>query len=114
MFKMVIAVRSDLKMSKGKTAVQCAHAAVSVLDEVDRKILSKWEQEGQKKIVVKAKSENELLELANKAKKLKAPFSVISDAGLTELVPGTLTAIAIGPDNEEKVNKITGSLPLLK
>ena len=114
MFKMVIAVRSDIKMSKGKTAAQCSHAAVSVLDEADKKILAKWKSEGQKKIVVKAKSENELLELANKAKKLKVPFSVISDAGLTELVPGTLTAIAIGPDSEEKVNKITGSLALLK
>lgn len=114
MFKMVIAIRTDIKMSKGKTAAQSAHAAVSVLDEADKKILAKWKSEGQKKIVVKAKNENELLEIANKAKKMKVPFSVISDAGLTEVVPGTLTAIAIGPDDEEKINKITGSLPLLK
>jgi PTH2 family peptidyl-tRNA hydrolase len=111
---MVIVVRSDLKMSRGKLAAQCSHAAVSVLDKANRKILSGWKKEGQKKVVVKVKSENELLELANKSKKLDIPYSIVSDAGLTELIPGTLTALAIGPDKEEKINKITGSLPLLK
>ena len=114
MYKMVIVIRSDLKMSRGKTAAQASHAAVSVLDSVDKKILGQWKNDGQKKVVVKTKSEQQLLELANKSKKLKIPFSIISDAGLTELVPGTLTALAIGPDDEEKINKVTGSLPLLK
>lgn len=114
MYKQVIVIRSDLKMSKGKVAAQSAHATVSALDKADKKITSVWKREGQKKIVIKVKGEKELLEIANKAKNLKLPYSVISDAGLTELVPGTLTALAIGPDKEEKINKVTGSLPLLK
>lgn len=114
MYKQVIVVRSDLKMSKGKTAAQCSHAAVSSLDHTDKKILAAWKREGQKKVVVKAKGETELFELKSKCEKLKLPNSLVVDAGLTELAPGTPTVLAIGPEKEEKINKVTGSLALLK
>lgn len=110
----MLVVRTDLKMSRGKLAAQCAHAAVSVLDKTDKKILAAWKREGQKKVVVKAKNEKELFELEKKCSKLKLPFSMVSDAGLTELKPGTYTTLAIGPDEEEKINKVTGSLALLR
>lgn len=114
MYKQVIVIRSDLDMSAGKTAAQCAHAAVSSLDNANKKVLASWKREGQKKVVVQARNEKELFELKAKCGKLKIPCSLVIDAGLTELIPGTATALAIGPDKEEKINKITGSLPLLK
>lgn len=101
-------------MSKGKTAAQSSHAAVDASHKADKRILAEWKKEGQKKVVLKVKSEKELLELKEKCDKLKIVSSLISDAGRTELEPGTLTALGIGPDSEEKINKITGSLPLLK
>ena len=114
MYKQVIVVRTDIKMSKGKVAAQCAHAAVDAAHKADKKIMDTWKKEGQKKIIVKARSEAELIGLKEKCKKLKISSSLIADAGRTELVPGTLTALGIGPDEEEKINKVTGSLPLLK
>lgn len=113
-FKQVIVVRTDLKMSRGKIAAQSAHAAVSVIEKVDKKILASWKREGQKKVVVKVKSEEELSGLKAKCETLKLPCSLVIDAGLTELKPGTSTVLAIGPDNEGKINKATGSLALLK
>lgn len=114
MYKQMIVVRSDLKMSKGKTAAQCAHASVAALEGADKKTASAWRKSGQKKVIVKVKDEKELLELKEKCDSLKLPCSLVIDAGLTELKPGTCTALAIGPDQEEKINKVTGSLPLLK
>lgn len=110
----MIVIRADLKMSKGKTSAQCCHAAVSVLDKTDKKVLAAWKREGQKKIIVKAKNEQQLYELKATCDKLKLPNYLIVDAGLTELAPGTPTALGIGPEKEEKINKATGSLPLLK
>ena len=114
MYKQVIAIRTDLEMSPGKMAAQCAHASVSSLDGVNKKIIASWKKEGQKKVVVQARNEKELFELKARCSKLKIPCSLVIDAGLTELIPGTATALAIGPEKEEKINKITGSLPLLK
>lgn len=114
MYKQVIVVRSDLEMSAGKIAAQCSHASVSSIDSASKKTVAAWKKEGQKKIIVQAKTEKELFELKAKCSKHKIPCSLVIDAGLTELIPGTATALGIGPDKEEKINKITGSLPLLK
>lgn len=119
-YKQVIVVRSDLKMSKGKTAAQAAHASVeAVLSIIDTgqpdwvKWLREWRAQGQKKIVVRVESEAELLNVYSEALRLGLPTSLVSDAGLTELPPGTRTAVAIGPAPSRLVDKVTGHLKLL-
>jgi PTH2 family peptidyl-tRNA hydrolase len=115
-YKQVIVYRSDLRLSKGKTAIQAGHAAVSAAEEARKHRKQWWEDwigEGQRKIAVKVKTEKELLILEKETKKLGLPCALIVDRGLTEIPPNTTTCLAIGPAPAEKVDKITGRLPLL-
>ncbi len=115
-YKQVIVFRSDLKMSKGKIVAQAGHAAVSAGEESrkhHKNWWKAWRQEGQCKIAVKVKSEKELLELEKQAKELTLPCALIIDRGLTEVPPGTITCLGIGPAPAEKIDKATGMLPLL-
>lgn len=115
-YKQVIVFRSDLKLSKGKAAVQAGHAAVSAAEEARkhrREWWQAWLNEGQRKITVKVKTEKELLELEKEAKELGFPWALIVDRGLTEIPPNTVTCLGIGPAPSEKVGKLTDMLPLL-
>ncbi|MGC9148057.1 MAG: peptidyl-tRNA hydrolase Pth2 [Sulfolobales archaeon] len=117
-YKQTIIVRSDLKMSPGKLAVQVAHASVdAVLKSLDndkwRKWLNEWIVQGMKKVVVKVDNEKKLLDLYEKCVSLEIPCSLVRDAGRTELEPGTLTAVGAGPAPSRIIDKISGNLPLL-
>ena len=111
---MVIVINKDIVMSPGKMAVQVAHAAVDCAFKASRKkhsIVDSWFNDGQKKVVVKAtKDDIEILE--KKAASMGLTVTVIRDAGLTELEPGTLTAMALGPSDEHIIDRVTGQLPL--
>lgn len=116
MWKQAIVVRADLKLSDGKLAAQASHAAVSsaLLSKTKKKIwFDSWFNAGQKKVVLKVKSLEELRLLKKKADSLGIPNSLITDAGFTELIPGTTTCLGIGPAPDEKIDKVVGSLPLL-
>ncbi|MDI9644990.1 MAG: peptidyl-tRNA hydrolase Pth2 [Candidatus Verstraetearchaeota archaeon] len=115
-YKQAIVVRQDLKMSKGKTAAQAAHASVSsylAASEHRSKWSELWLQEGQKKVVLKVNSLDELLDLKVRADREGIPNALVQDAGLTELEPGTITCLGIGPGPAEDVDRITGKLKLL-
>jgi PTH2 family peptidyl-tRNA hydrolase len=115
-YKQVIVMRSDVKMSKGKIAAQAGHAAVSAAEEA-RKLHPKWWKtwldESQCKIAVKVGSEQELLMLEKESNESGLPNALIVDRGLTEIQPGTVTCLGIGPAPSAEVNKITGRLTLL-
>jgi PTH2 family peptidyl-tRNA hydrolase len=113
-YKQVIVVRSDLNLSRGKLAVQVAHASIIGYEKADRKIVDLWKSQGQKKIVLRVPDLESLLEIKEKAEKLKIPTGVVADAGLTEIPPGTITAVVLGPDEAKRIDTVTGSLPLLR
>lgn len=115
-YKQVIVIRADLEMSIGKTSAQASHAAVSSAEKTRKERPEwwrSWMEEGQRKIVVKADSEGGLLKIEEEAKALGLPSALISDMGLTELKPGTVTALGIGPAPSDILDKVTRKLPLL-
>lgn len=115
-YKLAVAVRNDLKLSKGKVAVQVAHASVSCAlkaKKENKKWFKPWYNEGQRKIVVKAENLRMLYELKSVAEKKKLTTSLVEDAGLTEVPPGTITCLGIGPGPENIVDDVTGKLALL-
>ena len=112
MYKQVIVIRRELNMSKGKTAVQTAHASLGSFEQTSKRKCKLWKQEGQKKVVV-VSTLTKLIELNRRADSLGIANFMVQDAGLTELEPGTITALALGPDKSDKIDKLTGSLKLL-
>ena len=113
MYKQVIVVRKDLKMDKGKIAAQVAHASLEAYKKADTKDVIGWEAEGMKKVVVGGKDIEEFMKIKERVKEANIPYSVIRDAGRTQIRPGTVTAMGIGPAKEEKINRITKNLKLL-
>lgn len=112
-YKQCIIVRDDLKLSKGKLAVQVAHAAVSASNWASKSILEKWEEGGQKKVVLRVPVLQNLYELKEKARREGISTALITDAGLTEVAPGTVTVLGIGPAKAIDLDKITKELKLL-
>jgi PTH2 family peptidyl-tRNA hydrolase len=115
-FKQVIVVRSDLQMSRGKTAVQVAHAAVLAAEEAHKHRQQWWRgwlEEGQCKVALKVEGIEDLRRLREAAEKRGLPFALVEDRGLTEIPPGTTTCLGIGPAPSEAIDEITGDLPLL-
>jgi len=116
---MSLVIRRDLGMSCGKAAAQAAHGAVEcVFRAMSRREwrgwLDEWLREGQKKIVLAVDSLDDLLRLRDIAERLNLPNAVISDAGLTELEPGTITVLCVGPAPDDLVDSVTGKLRLFR
>lgn len=111
--KQAIVIRTDLKMGKGKIASQCAHASIAAFLKSKVKEKEEWINEGMKKVILKVSSKKEIMKLFNSAKNEKLPSELIYDAGLTQIEPGSVTALGIGPADDKKIDKITGKLKLL-
>ena len=115
-FKQVIIVRKDLKLSKGKMAAQVAHASLESFLRTRKKhpeIAKSWLQEGAKKVILLAENEKHLFTLKKEASAKKIQNVLIRDAGLTQLEPGTITCLGIGPFKEKEIDEVTGELKLV-
>lgn len=135
--KQMIVMRRDLKMRKGKIAAQAGHACVTATlmalqkegrlnqiqvtddwvglapDEQKATPLSEWFDKGVAKICVYVDSEEELLQLHQKAKAAGVISALIQDAGMTEFHgQPTYTCLALEPLAAERADKFTGGLPL--
>jgi PTH2 family peptidyl-tRNA hydrolase len=123
--KQIIVLRKDLNMRKGKLVAQGAHASMAAIlklgayegDTFTLKMDERtkpWLMGQFKKITVYVNSEAELLSIYERAQGSGLISSLILDSGLTEFggVP-TYTAVAVGPDVAEKLDVLTGALPLL-
>lgn len=126
--KQVIIIRTDLQMPKGKIASQVAHASLGailnlknenksneneIVLDISNEYVKYWLDEKFTKICLKAYSEDMLINLYSKAKKVGLPASLILDEGRT-IFNGieTYTCVGIGPGNPNVINEITGDLRL--
>ncbi|QCC51481.1 peptidyl-tRNA hydrolase Pth2 [Halapricum salinum] len=110
--KQAIVARADIGMGEGKLAAQVAHASLKAFQDASTSARKEWQGSGQKKIVLEANSESELFALAEKAKTEGIPHAIVRDAGHTQLDPGTVTALAVGPAADDRVDAVTGDLSL--
>lgn len=113
--KLVLLVRSDVGMGKGKMCAQCGHAAVAAVTTGGKNgsaYLRTWQRDGQPKIAVKVDGD-QLEESLAAARAAKLPHGRIRDAGRTQVDPGTVTVGYIGPCPVSDVDLITRKFPLL-
>lgn len=123
--KLVLVVRTDLGMTKGKIAAQCGHATLACYKQLSRaaakngpasteaRLLQRWERHGQAKVAVQVKGVEEMDLLLGKAQSLGVTAEVIVDAGRTQIDPGSTTVLGVGPAPKSMVDQITGHLKLL-
>lgn len=126
--KQVIVIRRDLKMRRGKEIAQGAHAAMAWLarrvaaaglEGAGRTLPEfsaaerRWLGGAFTKVCVQVASEAELRAVYERARAAGVEAHLIVDAGHTEFhgVP-TPTACAVGPDDADKVDAVTGGLAL--
>lgn len=110
--KQVIVVRKDLKMPTGKVAAQSAHASVAAVLRSQKKKVEEWNKTGMKKVILRVDSQKELLSIKKDAEELKLVTALVQDAGRTFFKGPTKTCLAIGPDKESKIDKVTGKLKM--
>ncbi|KFB53961.1 AGAP010871-PA-like protein [Anopheles sinensis] len=115
--KMVLIVRSDLGLKKGKIASQCAHAAVlcsmRAIGGAGKAKLDAWLMQGQPKIVLRVDSLEEVHLLTERANDAGVIAEVVRDAGRTQVTSGTETVLGIGPDRSAVIDPLVGHLRLL-
>nr|POE65932.1 putative peptidyl-trna hydrolase 2 [Quercus suber] len=116
--KLVLVVRTDLGMSKGKIAAQCGHAVLACYKAMLRAdpshpLLQRWEHLGQAKVALKVDSEEDMLMLQATAVSLGLCAQVIHDAGRTQIASGSATVLGVGPAPKSKIDQVTGHLRLL-
>ena len=99
-------------MGEGKLAAQVAHASLMAYENAERRVQSEWKGSGQKKVVLEANGESTMFELADTAEREGIAHAIVRDAGHTQLEPGTVSALAVGPAPDDLVDRVTGDLSL--
>ena len=115
-YKMMIVVRKDLNMRKGKMIAQGGHGVGGLLmsGSIPPDAMQGWRESGTAKIAVGIDSEEGLLDLTQRARAAKLPVNLVRDSGRTEFNgEPTYTVAAIGPARSEQLDPLTGDLKLL-
>lgn len=128
--KQVLVIRKDLNMRRGKECAQASHASMAWLTRRIQTMLEgsegleysyvpsffseaelAWINGSFAKVTMQVESEKDLQEVYKRAKDAGLEAHLIIDSGRTEFkgVP-TPTAVAIGPDEVEKIDRITGKI----
>ena len=119
--RMALIIRQDLRMTKGKIAAQCCHAALSCFRMIatdpakvsyNPEMTNRWIRRGQAKITLKCPDKETMDEIYAKAISLGVNACVIHDAGRTQIAAGSATVLGLGPAPKPVLDQITGDLKL--
>ena len=113
---MVLIARHDLKMSAGKLAVQCSHAAVSCTLNARKshaRLVERWMNAGWRKICLRVDDLAAIQRLAGQAQVAGLVTYLVKDAGHTEVPPGTITVLGIGPGPRRAIDALVSDLSLI-
>ena len=110
---MAFLCRVDLQLSTGKLAVQCAHAAVESLQRAKKthsRMVQRWNESASRKVCLAVEDEAELEHFLQLVQEASLPFAVVQDAGLTEVAPGTVTVLGVGPGPRHTMDSLFRNL----
>ncbi|PWN19645.1 peptidyl-tRNA hydrolase II [Microstroma glucosiphilum] len=122
--RIVLLVRDDLKMDRGKIAVQCSHAALllytlpssstaSLTSPLSRDVArwrSAWQAEGHPALPLRIPDLHSMHALALEAQQRGVPTAIVRDAGRTQVQRGSETVLGIGPAEGRVMDEICGHL----
>jgi len=112
-YKLILIVRMDLKMGRGKIAAQCSHATLGAyLNTENSEETKRWLSKGAAKVVVKCETEEEMDLIRDTARELGIPTHVVQDAGRTQVAAGSRTVLALGPAPKNLIDAVSGHLKL--
>ena len=114
--KLAVVVVRGHRMGQGKIAAQVGHASVECALRAmrfQRGAFDDWYEDGQKKVVLRVDVVKELYPLKQHAEDLGLTTALITDAGHTQLEPGTVTCLGVGPGAARDVDAVVGHLKLL-
>jgi len=112
--KLIIFMRTDLNMSRGKMAVQAGHAVAHAMMNSRPDNIETWFENAQVKIVLPVNSLEEMMELHDEAEGRGLPCHIVHDAGRTEVEPNTATCLAVGIAKAKRLDKLTAGYKPLK
>tara|TARA_B100000900_G_scaffold112983_1_gene94511 strand:+ start:9256 stop:9624 length:369 start_codon:yes stop_codon:yes gene_type:complete len=110
---MVLVARKDLNLSSGKLAVQCAHAATSctlIAVKTEKRLFERWKNNGARKICLQVDDLQSLQMIAGQAQASNLITHIVKDSGHTEVPPGTITVVGIGPGPRRSIDVIVQDL----
>lgn len=113
---LAVLVRQDLAMSQGKTAAQVAHAAVGCSLKARKQaaaLFERWRNEHGRIVVLGVEGLDDLDFHRQEAMHHGLVHHAVTDAGRTELAPGTVTVLGIGPAQSSILDVLLGRLKAL-
>ena len=113
---LAVLVRQDVAMSPGKTAAQVAHAAVGCSLKARKQataLFERWRSEHGRIVVLGVEGLHDLEFHRHEAEHHRLVHHTVTDAGRTELAPGTVTVLGIGPAQSSILDVLLGRLKAL-
>ncbi len=95
-----IFIRKDLKLGKGKSGAQLSHGAISLLFQpiFSNPKIDEFIKSTDKTLLLFSVGDlKDLKEIEHMCITTKTNYSLITDAGHTQIAPGTITTCAVGP-----------------